>query len=102
MKRRNFFKKIAGAIAGLVVAPFVIKAKESEYEKAVREESDKLAAKMNEIFPHKDNLNWVEIHKQIVENPNYVPESKEQFEQRKSIYRPITEKIVNRLCKPAN
>ena len=29
MKRRNFFKKIAGVIAGLVIAPFVIEAKET-------------------------------------------------------------------------
>ena len=29
MKRRNFFKKIAGVITGLVIAPFVIEAKET-------------------------------------------------------------------------
>ena len=30
MKRRNFFKKIAGVIAGLVIAPIVIEAKETQ------------------------------------------------------------------------
>ena len=29
MKRRNFFKKITGVIAGLVIAPFAIEAKET-------------------------------------------------------------------------
>ena len=69
MKRRNFFKKIAGVIAGLVIAPFVIEAKESDAltlpEIAARIESDKWPA-----HPYKDNLNWVEIHKRIVTNPN--------------------------------
>ena len=72
MKRRNFFKKIAGVIAGLVIAPFVIEAKETlqvgEMYHGLPSESKERHEQRKKLY--KPITNWAEIHKQIVTNPN--------------------------------
>ena len=56
MERRNFFKKIAGVIAGLVIAPIVVKSQET---------AGYIHEAEWEYVPH-----WTEIHKRIVQDPN--------------------------------
>ena len=66
MKRRNFFKKIADTIAGLVIAPFVIEAKKTQVNECIHD--------IPNSWRNRGGWNchnqWAEIHKQIVTNPN--------------------------------
>ena len=95
MKRRNFFKKIAGTIAGVVIAPFIIEAKENEVVGYVHEaEWEYLPSELKELFEQRKA-----IHKRIIEDPNILNgllESKERHEQRKKLYKPITTKLINK------
>ena len=101
MERRNFFKKIAGVIAGIVVAPFVIEAAKNEQSGfyTVSGAVDRHDFFHNgEFVVPRDGINCqnkrIEIHKLIIKDPNILnglPESKERHEQRKAIYRSITQ-----------
>ena len=67
MKRRNFFKKIAGTIAGIVIAPIVVKSQET---------AGYIHEAEWEYVAH-----WTEIHKRIVQDPNagYIHDTNEVF-----------------------
>ena len=89
MERRNFFKKIAGVIAGLVIAPFVIEAKEDEIAGYVHEAEWEYVA------------HWTEIHKRIVQDPNagYIHDTNEVFHSR---YGAINYKIGDKVVSENN
>ena len=115
MERRNFFKKLGCLIAGVAVAPVVIKTNElNDYEKALREETDRQAEYLAKVFITDPNFmgqpsSWMRGGWNC--NSEYIPmysedlpgivngkaESKERFELRKAIYRPITDKLVKKI-----
>ena len=91
MKRRNFFKKIVGVIAGLAVAPFVTRATVKESIKFVPDEN--FHGQSTSYFVPNGDWKWVNygcndkfVPMHIEELPgirNGKKESKAQFEQRK-------------------